>query len=152
MCEGADGSQAVDLETFLAGRETMKPVVIRSVIFPLPPAGTFRFAKVIRRKPHGASVLSIAALLPEADRKVTGGRVAYGAMAPTPMRARAVEAVLEGRPLDADAIAAAVKVATEGCKPLSDPQASAWYRMAVLPVHLQRLLGRIGKHGTVPSP
>ena len=58
-----------------------------------------------------------------------------------PMRARAVEKALEGKPLDAAAIAAAVEVATEGCAPLSDPQASAWYRLNVLPVHLQRLLG-----------
>ena len=32
------------------------------------------------------------------------------------------------------------RVATEGCAPLSDPQASAWYRLNVLPVHLARLL------------
>ena len=34
----------------------------------------------------------------------------------------------------------AVRVATEGCAPLSDPQASDWYRLNVLPVHLARLL------------
>jgi CO/xanthine dehydrogenase FAD-binding subunit len=51
-----------------------------------------------------------------------------------------VERALEGRPLDQAAIAAAVKVAAEGCAPLTDPQASAWYRLNVLPVHLKRLL------------
>ena len=96
---------------------------------------------MIRRKPHGASVLSIAALLPMVDGKLDGARVAYGAMAPTPIRAPAVEQALEGKPLDAAAIAAAVKVAAEGCAPHSDPHASDWYRRNVLPVHLQRLLG-----------
>jgi CO/xanthine dehydrogenase FAD-binding subunit len=138
--EDADGSKAVELERFFVGREKMKPTVVRSVKLPLPPTGAFRFAKAVRRKPHGASVLSIAVLLPEARRKVTGARVAYGAMAPTAIRAYGAEAALEGRPLDADAIAAAVAVAAEGCSPQSDPQASAWYRRAVLPVHLQRLL------------
>jgi CO/xanthine dehydrogenase FAD-binding subunit len=61
-------------------------------------------------------------------------------MAPRPMRARAVETALEGRPLDAASVAAAVKQATVGCAPLTDPQASAWYRTEVLPVHLRRLL------------
>ena len=139
IIETPDKTETVDLEAFLANQPAR--TIVRSVAFTAPPAGAFRFAKVIRRKPHGASVLSIAAVLPMADRKVTGGRIAYGAMAPKPMRARAVEKALEGKPLDAATIAAAVKVATVGCKPLTDPQASEWYRMAVLPVHLQRLLG-----------
>jgi CO/xanthine dehydrogenase FAD-binding subunit len=110
------------------------------VAFDLPPEGAFRFAKAVRRKPHGASVLSIAALLPTAKRKVAGARVAYGAMAKTAIRATAVERALEGGTLDETTIAAAVGVATEGCAPLTDPQASDWYRLAVLPVHLKRLL------------
>lgn len=137
--ETAQKTETIDLETLLANKPA-HPTIVRSVVFAAPPAGAFRFAKVIRRKPHGASVLSIAAMLPMADRKVTGGRIAYGAMAPRPMRARTVEKALEGKSLDAAAIAAAVKVATDGCRPLTDPQASKWYRLAVLPVHLQRLL------------
>jgi len=138
--EGAQGSNTVDLENFLADTKR-PPGVVVSITFAVPAAGSFRFAKVIRRKPHGASVLSIAAVLPLAGGKLAGARVAYGAMAPHPLRARAVEKSLEGKPLDAATIAAAVKVANDGCAPLTDPQASAWYRTAVLPVHLQRLLG-----------
>jgi CO/xanthine dehydrogenase FAD-binding subunit len=138
--EGADKSETVDLEAFLKTRGDRHPAVVAGVSFELPPTGAFRFVKAIRRKPHGASVLSIAAVLPMAGRKVSGARVAYGAMAETAMRARAVEAALEGKALDGAAIEAAVKVAGDGCKPWSDPQASAWYRMNVLPVHLKRLL------------
>ena len=137
--ESVDGVETIDLEAFLTRKKS--PDIVRSVAFAVSPAGTFRFAKVIRHKPHGASVLAIAAVLPIADRKVTGARVAYGAMAPRPIRARAVEKALEGKALDAATIAAAVKVATEGCAPPSDPQASDWYRLQVLPVHLKRLLG-----------
>jgi CO/xanthine dehydrogenase FAD-binding subunit len=61
-------------------------------------------------------------------------------MAATPIRARAVEAAIEGRALDRATIDAATRVATEGCAPRSDPQASEWYRLNVLPVHLARLL------------
>ena len=117
-----------------------RQAIATAVAFKLPPTGTFRFVKVVRRKPHGASVLSIAAVLPMTGRKVAGARIAYGAMAATPMRARAVEQALEGKTLDAATIAAAQTVAAEGCKPQSDPQASAWYRRQVLPVHLARLL------------
>jgi CO/xanthine dehydrogenase FAD-binding subunit len=137
--EGADGAETIGIEEFLARRTSVRGIV-RSVGFDMPREAAFRFAKVTRRRPHGASVLSIAALLALADGRVRGARVAYGAMAPTAMRARIVERALEGRPLDAAAIAAAVAVAAEGSAPADDSQASAWYRRAVLPVHLARLL------------
>jgi CO/xanthine dehydrogenase FAD-binding subunit len=140
--EDASGPQTEDLEAFLArgARGAGGAGVVTSFAFTLPAAGAFRFVKAIRRKPHGASVLAIAAVLPVASGRIAGARVAYGAMAATPMRARTVEAALEGKALAAASINDAVAVATEGCKPMSDPQASAWYRLQVLPVHLRRLL------------
>jgi CO/xanthine dehydrogenase FAD-binding subunit len=137
--EDSETSGKLDLEAFLKDRRKAGRIVT-GVSFALPPEGAFRFAKVTRKHPHGASVLAIAALLPLAGGKVKGARVAYGAMAPTAIRANAVEKALEGSALDAAAIARALKVATEGTDPPTDPHASAWYRSNVLPVHLARLL------------
>jgi xanthine dehydrogenase small subunit len=137
--EDAKTSETSDLEAFLKERGKGGSVVT-SVGFALPVAGAFRFVKVMRRHPHGASVLSIAALLPIRGGRIAGARVAYGAMAPTPIRARAVERALEGKALDDATIAAAVAVANDGTEPPTDPFASAWYRSNVLPVHLARLL------------
>ena len=142
--EARSGTETVEVEELLNRRNKQRVGVVVSISFKLPPEGAFRFVKAIRRKPHGASVLSIAAVLPMTGRKVSGGRVAYGAMAPSAMRAVAVEKALEGKALDADAIEGAMKVATEGCAPLSDAQASDWYRLKVLPVYLQRLLSGTG--------
>jgi len=138
--EDLDGTRTLDLEAFLGRKDRATQGIVRDVRFTLPPPGAFRFTKVIRRKPHGASVLSIAAVLPLRQGKVSMARIAYGAMAETPIRARAVEAALDGKPLDRTTIAAAARVAADGCAPLSDPQASDWYRLNVLPVHLARLL------------
>ena len=142
--ETASGAETVDLDQLLKRRNGQPVGVVLSVSFKLPPEGAFRFVKAIRRKPHGASVLSIAAVLPMTERKVSGARVAYGAMAPTAMRAVAVEKALEGKALDDATMDAAAKVATDGCAPLSDPQASDWYRLQVLPVYLRRLLSGTG--------
>ncbi len=137
--EDAKTSETVDLEPFLKDRR--KPGrIVTGVSFALPPEDAFRFVKVTRKRPHGASVLAIAAMLPLEGGKVKGARVAYGAMAPTAIRAPVVEKVLEGNALDAAAIEKAVEVAGEGTEPSSDPYASAWYRSSVLPVHLARLL------------
>jgi len=138
--EGANGPETVELPKFLSRRADQDSRIVRGVAFDLPAEGAFRFVKAMRRRPHGASVLSIAALLPVEGGIVKGARVAYGAMAPTPMRARVVERVLEGKALDADTIQRAAAVAAEGCAPLTDPFASAWYRLNVLPVYLKRLL------------
>lgn len=138
--EGEGGASDIAIDEFLAGRHKERGRVVTSVSFALPPAGAFRFLKVARKKPHGASVLAIAAVLPLAGGKVAGASVAYGAMAPHAIRAAAVEQALEGHALDGATIDAAADVAAEGTSPQTDPQASAWYRGAVLPVHLKRLL------------
>jgi CO/xanthine dehydrogenase FAD-binding subunit len=137
--ETRTGEAAADLGDFLA-QGPQRGAIVRAVRFRAPPEGAFRYLKVTRKHPHGASVLSIAAVLPVTGGTFKGVRVAYGALAARPMRAKAVEAALDGKALDAATIAAAEKVATEGTAPEDDPQASAWYRRAVLPVHLRRLL------------
>jgi len=137
---GGEREETIALEDFLVTREARAGRIVTSVAFALPPEDAFRFAKAVRKHPHGASVLSIAAVLPVAGGALKDARVAYGAMAPTAMRARAVERALEGKALDDDSICLATAVAGEGCAPLSDPHASAWYRLNVLPAHLKRLL------------
>jgi CO/xanthine dehydrogenase FAD-binding subunit len=138
--EDAHGRATVDLGELLAARDRQEPRIVTSVSFVLPAGGAFRFRKAIRRKPHGAAVLSIAALLPEDAGTLRGVRIAYGAMAPHPIRAAAVERVLEGRAIDPATIAAAVRVAADGCEPADDAIASAWYRTQLVAVHLRRLL------------
>jgi CO/xanthine dehydrogenase FAD-binding subunit len=132
------GAQQMPIEQFLQSRDRATGLVT-SVTLPRPASpDAFRFRKVSRVKPKGVSVLSIAALLP-----ITGGRyvrVAYGARAPTPIRARAVERAREGRSLDAAGIAPALAAAAEGTSPATDALATTWYRREVLPVHLRRLL------------
>ena len=110
------------------------------VAFKRPPADAFRFLKVTRVHPKGISVLSIAAQLPATSGRVTGARIAYGAMHRTPVRAKAAERALEGRALDAAGIAPALAVAADGTAAVDDAIASAWWRNEILPVHLRRLL------------
>ena len=129
------------LEEFLGSRDRQAGVLVASLAIARPAStDAFRFRKVSRVKPKGISVLSIAAHLPLSGGRVAGARVAYGAMAPTPVRAKAVERALEGRTLDEAGIAPALAAATEGTTPADDAIASGWYRREVLPVHLKRLL------------
>jgi xanthine dehydrogenase small subunit len=143
---GYGAGRPMPLEEFLAARERGgggQPSLglVTAVEFNRPAnAEDVHFRKVSRVKPKGISILSIAAHLPMAGGRISNGRVAYGAMAPTPVRARGVERALEGKALDAAAIAAARLACAEGVKPATDAIASEWYRREVLPVHLGRLL------------
>lgn len=133
---GGYSGRDMPLADLLRDREREPRLLVASITVQRPrdPAG-LRFLKVTRVKPKGISVLSIATV---ADGRST--RVAYNGMAPTPMRALAVERALEGKTLDATSIAPALAVADEGTSPADDAIASAWYRREVLPVHLKRLL------------
>jgi len=147
MVQSGYGSpRPIALEEFLNARERGVSGLVTSVQFARPQnAGDFRFAKVSRVKPKGLSVMSIAAHLPNSGGRISQPRVAYGAMAPAPVRARGVERALEGKSLDMAGIQAAKAAALEGTRPATDAIATEWYRREVLPVHLGRLLTGDGR-------
>ena len=139
--EGPEGAGELDLEGFFKSRARLASgTIVTTVRFPRPKSGDFRFLKVSRVKPKGAAVLSIAALVSTANDRVTAARIALGAMATTPIRARGVEEALTGTTLTAVEIDRATASAVAAVSPSPDAIASAWYRNAVLPVHLRRLL------------
>ena len=139
MLAGGFGQREVPLDDFL-GRRDRGAVLVSSVVFKRPTADAFRFVKVTRVHPKGVAVLSISAHLPFASGRISGARIAYGAMGPSPLRAKAAERSLEGRALDAAGVAPALAVAADGTSPADDAIASAWWRREILPVHLRRLL------------
>ena len=94
----------------------------------------FRYRKIARVKPKGASVVSIAAHLPNMSGRVVGARIAYGAMAPTASGPRRPSARSKDAALDEAGVAAAVAAAAEGTSPATDAIASAWYRREVVGV------------------
>lgn len=144
--QGGYGQRELALEEFLASRDRNQGQIVLSVSFARPTSpDSFRYRKVSRVKPKGASVLSIAVHAPNMGGRVSNVRIAYGAMAPTPVRAKAAERALEGHILDEAGVAPAVAAASEGLSPPTDAFASAWYRREVVGVHLKRvLLGREG--------
>jgi carbon-monoxide dehydrogenase medium subunit len=64
-------------------------------------------------------------------------RIALAAVAPTPVRATAAEAALEGKPLTPELIERAADLAGQAAKPISDQRGSADFRR-----HLVRVLTR----------
>jgi len=126
--------------TDLLARRNGRPGLVTAVSIVRPGHGAFRYRKVSRTRPKGASVLSISAWLPQSGGRIGAARVAYAAMGPAPVRAAAVERALEGATLDPQGVERAVAAAGDGISPPDDPLASGWYRAEVVGVHLRRLL------------
>jgi CO/xanthine dehydrogenase FAD-binding subunit len=139
--QSAYGARDASLEEFLSGRDRNAGQLVVGVSFERPQsADAFRWRKASRVKPKGASVVSIAAHLATTGGRLANVRIAYGAMAPTAIRAKGAERALEGRMLDETSVASAAAAAAEGTSPMTDAIASAWYRREVVGVHLRRLL------------
>jgi xanthine dehydrogenase small subunit len=139
--QGGYGVRDMGIEEFFAGRDRAAGSVVISVSCERPAsAEAFRYRKISRVRPKGASVISLAVHVPNVGGRVAGARIAYGAMAATAIRAKSAERALEGRMLDEAGVAAAIAVAAEGTSPATDPIASTWYRREVAGIHLRRIL------------
>jgi carbon-monoxide dehydrogenase medium subunit len=95
------------------------------------------YEKFTRRAEDWAMVGVCALVQRAADGTCADVRIGLTNMGPTPLRARAAEDALRGRPLDAEAIAAAAEQAAEGTRPPGDLNASPDYKR-----HLARVLTR----------
>jgi carbon-monoxide dehydrogenase medium subunit len=107
---------------------------------PRMPGWGSHYEKVNRTAQAWATV-AVAAAVKRENGAITQVRVALTNMAPTPVRAVAVEqALLSGADGGADAIAAAARHAAEGTAPASDTTASADYRRHLAGVLTRRAL------------
>ena len=99
---------------------------------PTPLAGHATFRKVAKRRYDDISSVAIAAAVDVVDGTVVRARIGLGGVAATPLRARATEAALEGRPWTLDTIETASAVLAREGTPIDDQRASAAYRSAML--------------------
>jgi len=129
-----------------------KDEIIKEILIPPVPAGSvWAYLKLGRRKSLDLALTSVAVLLTlDPKTKICRrARVALGAVAPTPMRAKETEKFLEGKTLNDDVIREAGERAQKESRPISDVRASAEYRKEMVKV----LVGRaIKKSLGIPIP
>ena len=144
---GAVQTRRVPLDQFFVspGKTLKLPQELLTAVLFDRPAADFvgRFRKSGPRPALEISTVSVAFGARVANGKLSAVRVAMGSVAPTPLRARHVEAALEGKPLDAPTIAAAVAATVDDAKPIDDVRASAWYRGHLVRVFLEEVLNEV---------
>jgi xanthine dehydrogenase FAD-binding subunit len=141
--------RAMPLQAFLTGpgrTQRAAHELLTAVRVPLPPRSFVgRFYKYGTRPALDISAISIGIGAVRRDGRLENVRVAFGAVAPTPIRGTATERALEGRPLDAATIAAAAQAAHDEVRPISDVRASAWYRQELVRNMTRRLLEDVAR-------
>ncbi|MEV8510417.1 FAD binding domain-containing protein [Actinoplanes sp. NPDC051475] len=138
----ADGERYVPLADYFTGyRRSVRRAdeLIRAVRIPLPLAGLADFHKIAKRRFDDISSVAVGFALEVTDGTVVRARIGLGGVASTPVRARATEAVLEGRPWSAETAETAAQVLRGEGTPLDDHRASAAYRAAMLGQSLLKL-------------
>jgi carbon-monoxide dehydrogenase medium subunit len=143
---GPAGGRTVALEDFFTGpgKTVLAPgELVTEVVVPPPAPRTGKhYIKHGRRKAMELATVGVAVALTlegDACREI---RIALGAVAPTPIRARAAEAALRGSGLEAQAIAAAARIAQGECRPISNVRGSAEYRREMVGVLAARAIER----------
>ena len=118
--------------------------LLAAVEVPLAPLGfAGEFYKHGTRPGLDISAISIAAGARRDGKVMRQVRIALGAVAPTPVRARRAEAMLEGASWSEKAVEGAVRVALEEVHPISDLRASDWYRRELIRNMLNRVLNHV---------
>jgi CO/xanthine dehydrogenase FAD-binding subunit len=96
--------------------------------------------KLGRRSLFTLSIVSVAVLSRILGNRFETVRVAFGSVAPTPLRARKTEAFITGRMVDRETIEQTAELAAEETKPIDDVRASAAYRKDMAKVLTRRAL------------
>jgi xanthine dehydrogenase FAD-binding subunit len=143
--DGTVSTRRVPIDGFFTGPGRTKREaheLLTAVRVPQPAAGQLaKFYKAGTRPALDISTIAIAfAARRDSESRLHGVRLALGAVAPIPMRARRAEALLEGKVLDAALADAAAKAAAGEAQPIDDVRASAWYRKELLHNMTRRML------------
>jgi xanthine dehydrogenase small subunit len=115
--------------------------LVLRIEIPIPPGRQVRFRKVGTRRAQAISKVVMAlAWVPDHAGAWHDVRLAYGSIAPVPVRLPAAEAELEGGVVSREVAARAAAAVTRSIEPIDDVRSTADYRRAVSGRILARLL------------
>jgi CO/xanthine dehydrogenase FAD-binding subunit len=142
---GAGGERTIPLEEFFEGpgRIALQAgELLKAITVPQPAerSGSFYLRHTPRARMDLAVVGVAAAVTVEANGAIVDARLALGAVAPVPLRARQAEALLAGQILTDELCREVGATAAREAEPIYDQRASAEYRRHLVDVLTRRVL------------
>lgn len=149
---GKAGARWVPLDEFFVGpkKTIIDHELLSEVRIPAAaPDGRGVYHKLgTRNAPEDIGIVSAAVYaVPDAEKKAWQEvRIALGAVAPTPIRARCAEERLQGQPIGENIADEAARIAADkDARPITDVRGSAEYRRAMVAVLVKRALEQIAR-------
>ena len=153
VVEGFNGERKVPIEQFFTGPGKTcltNGEIVKEIILPKMPSATKGiYLKHGVRKSMDIALVGVACALNLQGATCVEARLGLGAVAPTPMRAKATEALLTGEKLTEQLIDKAAKAAAAECQPICDIRASESYRRELVQILVRRALTSLWKAGEV---
>ncbi len=141
---GAGGERTVPLENFFAGpgRTVLSAgEILTEILVPnLPPRSGGVYIKQTVRKAMDLAIVGVAVIITLQGNIIGDVKIALGAVAPTPIRARKAEAIIRGQKLDVALLDKAALVASEEASPIDDIRSSAEYRRRIVRILVARAI------------
>jgi CO/xanthine dehydrogenase FAD-binding subunit len=143
---GPKGAHQVELPGFFQGpgQTTLaaEEILVKVLVEKARPGSGSAYCKLGLRKALEISLVSAASWLSLEDdgKTIKEGRVALGAVAPTPMLSEGAAQALSGAPADEKTFEAAAAAAAADAKPINDHRGSAEYRRDMVAVLTKRCL------------
>ena len=142
---GYQTERVIPVEEFVTspGCNLLKSEILTEVSMPLPEkSGKSTFIKIGRSSEDLATVSGAAFVSIKSDRFICV-RIALGAVAPRPIRAKHVEQALVGQMINATTINKAALEVIKDISPITDLRSSAEFRFKVSQVIIKRLIRQL---------
>ena len=140
------GTRKIELADFFVGpgqTVLQSGEILQELILPKPPeSSASAYLRFIPRNEMDIAVAGVSSFIhvDPATKTVRKARIALASVAPTPVRARGAESVLEGKVITEALIASAGDAAVESATPITDVRGSAEYRRELVRVLTRRTL------------
>ena len=125
-------------ETVLTGEELLAEIRIP----PLPPNSRGAYLKLTPRRSMDLATVGVAAVVIREDGLCKDIRIALGAVAPTPIRAKRAEEIIRGQRFSDKLIEKTAQTAAEESRTIDDHRASADYRREMVQVLVSRAINQ----------
>jgi len=147
---GPEGERTVELEKFFTGpgQTVLKrgELLTEVQVPPLPPGTKGVYLKHSARGSVNPAIVGVAALSAMDGKRCKEIKLALGAVAPTPIRAKRAEEILRGEEINDALVEKAAQAAADESRPITDVRASTDYRKEMVKVFTGYALRNVITH------
>jgi CO/xanthine dehydrogenase FAD-binding subunit len=138
------GERMINIEEFFTGpNQTVlnDEEILQEIRIPsLPPQAKGIYLKLTPRRAMDLAIVGVAVVVIAENGLCNDIRIALGAVAPTPIRAKRAEGIVKGQRFNEQLMEKTAQTAAEESKPIDDHRASAEYRREMVKVLTKRAM------------